>query len=371
MSQVGLTMTGGAETPASRPPGKKHSKVAVLVALGIVGAIVLAVLTAVYLLLFSSAPDYEGDGHGSVQVTIAPGSSIPQMGQTLEHADVVKSAQAFVDEASDDARARSIHAGSYNMRLQMSASAALDLLVNPANAVGAVLVPEGKRASEVAVIASQGTGIPVAQFVDVMKHPAALELPTWSNGDVEGFLFPASYNFTKEATATTVLKAMVDKFKEQATQLNLERSAAALGKTPYDVVKIASLIQAEGELSDYGKISRVIYNRLDCTWSACNEVPVTTEKVKRLQFDSTLNYALGTSNLNLSKEQLTSNGPFNTNLQAGLPPTPINNPGSTALEAALAPEAGKWLYFVSVPGFTRFSSNFAEQQKAEKEYRSR
>lgn len=362
MSQIGLGMSSGGG--GKRP--KRGSRMAVLASLAALVVLVGGVGWFAYGAFLRPAPDYAGDGTGSVIIQVRQGQGIPAIGETLQAADVVESAKAFVRVASDDSRARGIQPGSYRMRLRMSARSALDLLVNPANRVGVIVVPEGTRAATVAEIAGQATGIPIEDFLAVMRSPGALGLPPYAKGDVEGFLFPATYDAGEAPTATKVLAAMVAKYREVAGEIELEQRAAAVQQSPYAILTMASIIQAEGQVADYTKISRVIYNRLACTIPACKSEYIQ----KRLQMDSTINYALGTSELHLTKAQLSTDGPYNTHKNAGLPPTPIDNPGVAAIEAALNPAEGKWLYFVSVPGFTQFSDTFAQQQEAEKAWKA-
>jgi UPF0755 protein len=117
----------------------------------------------------------------------------------------------------------------------------------------------------------------------------------------------------------------------------------------------------EGEVipEDFAKVAAVVYNRLEA------EMP--------LQFDSTVSYALGLDELELSKEQLETQSPYNTYQVKGLPPTPINSPGESALEAALAPAKGKWLYFVTVnpdTGETKFAKTYEKFLQLKAEYRA-
>ena len=91
-----------------------------------------------------------------------------------------------------------------------------------------------------------------------------------------------------------------------------------------------------------------------------------------LQFDSTVGYALGITELQLSKDQMETDSPYNTYRNRGLPPTPINSPGEAALEAALQPAKGKWLYFVSVDpaqGTTKFTADYEEFLEFKREFR--
>ncbi len=363
MSQVGLTMTEGA--PEGSPPPRKRGKAVVWIALLVVIGLLVVAMWFAYSTVMKSAPNYEGEGTGSVIVKIEPGQSIASIGGTLAEKDVVMSSEAFVDAASDDPKARSIQAGVFQMRLQMSAQAALDLLTDPTNKAGVVIIPEGTRANRVAEIASQATGVPLEDYEAVISDPSDIGLPTWAKNHVEGFLFPATYDFEPGTPAATQFKAMVTKFKQVAAEINLERQAAAVGQTPYAILTIASILEAESQPGDFAKVARVIYNRLACTLPACKSEYIQG----RLQMDSTINYAQNSSDLNLSAEELGADGPYNTHKNKGLPPTPINNPGAAAIEAALNPADGDWLYFVSDRSFTKFSDTFEEQKEAEQKWR--
>ncbi|MCF6523888.1 endolytic transglycosylase MltG [Streptomyces sp. JJ36] len=295
---------------------------------------------------FGAPPDYSGEGHGEVQVTIPEGSTHSDIGNILKKAGVVKSHDAFVAAAGANEKALGIHAGVYSLHKEMSAEAAVEMMLDPASQ-GGLIVPEGRRARQIyalideALEEKKGTTQKAAKSAD-------LGLPSWAKGDPEGFLFPAKYPAGKDSTPEEVLRAMVDRAKAEYRKLNLESEAKKAGRTPREMVTIASLIQAEAqEDADFGKVSRVIYNRL--------------EKPMKLQFDSTINYAKGESELNTSVEDTKFDSPYNTYLHRGLPPGPIDNPGLKAMRAALEPTEGDWLYFVSVkPGDTRFTASHEE-----------
>ncbi len=367
MSDVGLNLSNPAPT---EPANGGRSAVTLL----IVAVIVIAIVGAIGYVVwrqFASGPDYPGPGVGAVTVQVKPGDSITAIGTTLEAEDVVASESAFVSVASGDPRARGIQAGYYEMRQQMSAQGALDILVDPPNRVALrVTVPEGMRATAIAALLAAETGIEQSSLEKHMKDPEGLGLPDYADGDVEGFLFPATYEVEPGATAQSVLRMMVTAYKQTVAELNMEERAAELGYTPYQILTIASLVQAEGLEADFGKIARVIENRLDCTLPACNEIPPVTDRVKRLQFDSTINYAKDSNILDLSAQDLGEDGPYNTHLNAGLPPTPINNPGAAAIRAALNPTPGSWLFFVadSGVGFSQFSDNLAQHDQAVAEW---
>ncbi len=351
MSNVGLSMGPSGSTKGSAPKKKRHAGRAVVIGVLLIALIVAALGYAAWFFLLKAAPDYQGQGQGNVVVTVSPGQSITSIGQELQEKGVVKSSDAFVDAASSDSRAKSIPTGSFALREKMSGEAALALLVDPSSRlVTKIAVPEGARLSEVIAESAKVTGIPVAEFEAALKA-GDLGLPAYAKGNAEGFLYPATYEVQPKSTATDILKQMVAKFNEVAAKLNLEQRAVESGRSPYDVVITASLLEGEGTPTDFPKIARVVDNRL--------------AKGMPLQFDSTLNYATKSSNIQLSKEQLELDSPYNSYKNKGLPPTPIGQPGEAALSAALAPEAGDWLYFVTVDPekkVTKFTASYEEFQ---------
>ena len=303
--------------------------------------------------LFGPPEDYEGQGTGAVMVEIERGDSLSTIGGTLEQADVVASAEAFTDAASGNPQALSIQAGFYQMRLQMSADAALDLLLSgKARAETQLTIPEGLSVDEIVGVIDKETEITAAEVRKVLQQPQSLGLPAYARGEVEGYLFPATYPIPPDASARDVVTMMIDEFKQVAARLNLEAEARRAGFDPHEVVTVASLVEAEASRpEDQGKVARVIYNRV--------------EAGDLLQLDSTVHYAVdGTTNgVFTSDEQRNIDSPYNTYRFPGLPPGPIDSPGEAALEAALNPTPGDWTFFVTVnleTGETLFATSLAQ-----------
>ncbi len=195
----------------------------------------------------------------------------------------------------------------------------------------------------------------------MLEKPKALGLPSWAKDNPEGFLFPATYDVEPDATAASVLAQLVKRFNQALVDTDLETRAAAVGKSPLEVLTIASLIQAEAKLAvDFPKIARVIYNRLD--------------DGMKLQFDTTVIYANGgKKSVTTTAEQRAKDSPYNTYMYAGLPPGPIDSPGQAAIEAALAPAEGDWIYFVAVnpdTGETKYGVTAAEHARNVEEFRA-
>ncbi len=348
----------GDQLPPSRNANSWSKRV--VVGAGLIAS--LAIIYGIYSLFGggSESNDYVGSGTGSVSVTVSRGDSLTQIGTTLQAAGVVKSVEIFTFVAANNEQSGAIGPGVYAMQLQMSGESALLLMLDPASRVASRLVlPEGLRLGETIALASSATELPATDFEQVLENPDALALPTWSESRPEGFLFPATYDLVGDENAESILNALVKRFNESAISIDLESRAAQAGRNPYEVLIVASLLEGEVTPKDFAKVAAVVYNRLEA------KMP--------LQLDSTVSYALGIDELELSADQLKTDSPYNTYEVTGLPPTPINSPGESALEAALSPAKGKWLYFVSVnpdTGETKFAKTYERFLKLKAEYRA-
>jgi UPF0755 protein len=285
--------------------------------------------------------DYAGQGTGEVTVQVKSGDNAFTLAPRLLQLGVIASTRAFTNAAENapaTASSTGLEAGYYLLHSRMQASIAYADLLNPKNLVQTtVTIPEGKRAVDVIAIVAKRTKVPLKDFQQVLANPAQLGLPTYANGKVEGYLFPATYAIGPHETALQILQAMVQRFNEEAQAIGLEAAAASVHLTPAQLVTEASLAQAEGgSVSDYPKIAEVIHNRLAIGM--------------HLQFDSTVLYGIGKYAVSATIKQTKTPGPYNTYLNAGLPPGPISNPGDAAIQGILHADHGNWLYFLTVPG---------------------
>ncbi|MCK2216692.1 endolytic transglycosylase MltG [Actinomadura sp. ATCC 31491] len=298
--------------------------------------------------------DYTGQGTGEVVIEIQEGQSASEVAEELERQGVVKSARAFTNAIGNANKSGSLQPGSYKMRKQMSAAAAVDALTPTNKLLARVTLPEGLRLSDTLARLAEQTGKPAKEFQTAAKQTGDLDLPAYAKGKLEGYVFPATYDFQPKTTPEQMLAAMVDRFNETADRVDLEGGAKALGHKPQEIVVIASIIQAEaGRAEDMPKIARVIYNRLE------HNPPMN------LSMDSTVMYALGKYRTYATHAELETKSPYNTYKFAGLPPGPISNPGDHAIEAALNPAKGSWLYFVATDPkskVTKFATTEAERQ---------
>jgi UPF0755 protein len=294
--------------------------------------------------------DYSGPPGAERIVKIEPGTSLRAMGTLLKDAGVVKSQGAFVSAARGNPKANNIGPGSYRMAEHLPAKDALArLLDRNFRVLARVVIPEGFTVKETLAKAAEATQIPLADFQAALANPGEYGLPDWDKNPAEhraeGFLFPATYDVEPNATAASVLAQMTKRFKQAATTTGLGTKQAPRNLTPFEVLTVASLIEAEAKLPvDMPKVARVIYNRL--------------EKGMRLQFDSTVHFAVGgAQRITTTAAERDTDSPYNTYKISGLPAGPINSPGEAAMAAALNPADGDWLYFVSVnpdTGETRY-----------------
>lgn len=310
----------------------------------------------------SPPEDYAGEGTGSVVIEVQEGDAASDIADTLVAKDVVKSREAFTDAAVENPDSRGIQVGFYEMRHKMSAAAALEVLVDPANLLqSTVTLPEGWTVDQIVAQLVKKTDFSAKDYNKVLRRPDSIGLPSYAGGNPEGYLFPATYQIKPNATAKSILTAMVDRYQQAAEKLDLEAEAAAGNVSPHDVMVVASLIQAEARFDkDFAKVSRVIYNRLN------DGMP--------LQFDSTVHYAVGRDGkVGTSDEDRNVDSPYNTYNRTGLPPTPIMAPGEKAIAAALEPADGPWLYFVTTnpdTGETKFAESYQEHLRNKAEFDS-
>jgi UPF0755 protein len=283
--------------------------------------------------------DYTGAGTApTVTVQVPSGASANTLAPALLKDGVIASTRAFTNVANAAPRTAQLEPGYFELKTHMQASAAWAILTNPKNMVQTVVtIPEGKRASQVIAIVAKQTKIPLKDFQAVLAHPSGLGLPSYANGKVEGYLFPATYAIVPHETALQIMQAMVARYNQEATAIDLPAAAQRLGISETDVIIEASMAQAEGgSTTDYPKIAEVINNRLRIHMA--------------LQFDSVLLYGLNKYAINVTDAQIATKGPYNDFEHSGLPPGPIANPGDSAIQGILHPATGNWLYFLTVSG---------------------
>ena len=290
-----------------------------------------------------------------VAVVIAPGSSASTIATQLEKVGVIRAAWVFRWYARIKGTAKNLRAGEYVFRTDMSyADVTAILEKGPKIEITRITIPEGKTVREIARIVERGMGIPATEFLaEATSGRYSTSILPKGSKNLEGFLFPKTYDFKKGTTAADVVQALLGQFEKETSSVDWTK-ATQLGVTPYQAVIIASMIEREAKVEkDRPKIARVVYNRL--------------ARGMRLQIDATVQYAIflstGAYKSRVLFEDLEIDSPYNTYKIAALPPAPIAVPGLSSIRAALDPAEGKWLYYVLINdkgehGFAETSAEF-------------
>jgi UPF0755 protein len=302
--------------------------------------------------LDSSAPDFNcgAPSDEEVLIRIQSGEAGSSVGASLADAGVIKSSEAYFRLAVADARAAKVAPGTHRLQKNLCSTESLKQLLDSSRIVGLINISEGMWVDEV-LPQMYRAGI---KKEDVKTALQSLIKPSGFD-QLEGLLFPAQYSFASTTPAGEALASMVARAEAEMRIAGFYKSNT--GYTAAQLLVIASLIQAEGSEKDFSKVSQVVRNRL--------------RKGMPLQFDSTVHYVMqsrGTIFLSTKSTMLSSS--YNTYRKYGLPPGPINNPGAAAMRAAVTPQEGDWLYFITVaPGDTRFTADIAQFNTWKYEYK--
>ncbi len=299
--------------------------------------------------------DYPGPGSGSVEVSVNQGDTGEDIATSLKKAGVIATRQAYLTEAKATPESATIQPGTYALKKQMRAADALIVLVDPANRLDYVLtIPEGWTVAEVSSKVEAVLGVTSEDVTAALEDTAATGLPKKAANKYEGWLSPGQYVFPRDIKVTAVFSEMVTR---TVTALDTLKVAKAERQT---VLTKASILQREVNPDNFGKVARVIENR------------IATDMA--LGMDTTVAYGAGKDVMELTQSDFDDeDNPYNTYQHTGLPPGPIANPSVEAIKAVLDPEAGNWVYFVTVnldTGETKFTDSFTEFQEYVAEYRA-
>lgn len=338
--------------PRRRPaPGpRKHSWAGRILAL-----FVLVIAAAVVWFLVELFQPIHGSPHGSVTVTVPAHSTASQVGNELASAGVVSSGFFFELRATLAGERSDLLAGTYHLQKGMTYGAVLKVLTTPPTAakVTNITIIEGRTRAQINdLLRTQGVK---GSYFAATRHSPLINFAAYGaprhTPDLEGFLFPNTYQLVEPISIQRLVDDQLQTFRQQFASVNLGY-ARSKHLTPYDVLIIASLVEAEAATAhDEPLVASVIYNRLALGMP--------------LQLDSSTRYATGNYTEPLTQSELNSPSPYNTRNHKGLPPTPIDNPGMSAIEAAAHPARTSYLYFVARVcgnGSSAFESNYNQFQ---------
>jgi UPF0755 protein len=328
---------------------------------GAVAALVLALALALWVAWAWSrlAQEHAGWSGPDVTVEIEPGLDAGAVLRRLTEAGVLRDARLARAWLAWRGTAGRLHAGEYRFDRPSSALDVLRRLERGDVVLHAVTLPEGLTQRQIAVrFAEAGLGS-METLLEAFGDPSAIRDLDPEAEDLEGYLFPDTYQFPRSASAEEIARALVARFREAVGEDWVERARRSeLGVR--GAVTLASMIERETAVpAERGRISRVFHNRL--------------ARGMRLECDPTVLYALeraGRPVERLTYADLRHASPWNTYVIGGLPAGPIANPGRASLEAALRPDDGNELYFVAAPGGGhRFSDDLVGHLRAVGEWR--
>lgn len=342
---------------ARRKARRKKRTIAAVVILVVIGLITGASVIAAKELggisgIISGGEDYEGKGSGEVIIEIPEGASGKTIGAILEKEGVIADADVFADIFKKNSLAQGVQAGRFRLHKRMSSREALAMLLDPTSKADIkVTIPPGFTIKQIKSRLEETAGFSADQVAEAFADPAEYGIPGQSEESFEGWLAPDTYTVSTKMTAKDLVKTMVD------TQIKRLDEAGVAPEQRAGVLIKASILEKEVNLDKYyAQVARVIENRLQ-------DNPDTHGF---LQMDSTVVYGLGRSGGIPSTEDLKQDTPYNTYKHKGLPPTAIGTVGLKALQGAVKPAEGKWLYFTTVnldSGETKFALTLDEQKK--------
>lgn len=349
------------EIRPSSPTGRR-------VVLFVIGVAVVMALVAGGVLVWAMGQIDPGDpGPQVASLTIPSGSGVAEIGRLLETRGVITSAKVFEWYARWEDKGATWKAGEYTTFRRNSTMDAvfkvLDAGPVPPDTTSLTIIPGTRLVDQLERIAKAFPNFTVTQLQLVLASGRVTSKyrqsgqPSW-----EGMLAADTFRFEKDSTPEKVLQTLADHQSEILDELGYARAEALTGRSAWELVTIASLVEREaGRPADEpGKISRVIYNRLS--------------RGEPLGIDASILYGLGRTSGALTKSDLAKDTPYNNRLHKGLPPTPIATPTRAALEAAINPTPGPWIYYVLVendPPTHLFTDSAREFQRAKADAKAR
>jgi len=294
----------------------------------------------------------------STLVKVHEKSTFKALADSLEKKHIINRKYAFLFCGFVLGVERKIKAGTYKVPYGLSNYALLRMFYEGSSkSTVKITFPEGVTLKQIARISSDSLNYTQEEFIKTASNKELLTKYEIPHSSLEGYLMPDTYEFFTDSTPEEVIDKMVFHF-QKFYQEKIKSPKDGMKFTKNEIVTLASIIEAETNVdSERSTISGVYHNRL--------------KKKMRLEADPTIAYVISGSPRRLLFKDLKINSPYNTYLNPGLPPGPINSPGRASLLAAVNPERHNFIYFVSTGknDSHKFSKNYTEHQRAVREYR--
>ena len=302
----------------------------------------------------------KGDGTGpTVPVQVAPGASSGQITDSLQTRGIIDNATFFRLYARMNGADARVRPGTYGFRKGQSWKSILDDFRNGRVMTAKLVVPEGFSVDKIARRIAEVSKRDSTQILDLLTSDSVAKKYGVPGPTLEGYLYPATYDFPIGAHPDSVIKRMVSVYKRNWTPARQAR-ADSIKMSEREVIALASIVEKEAKRQEeMPTISSVYHNRLRINYP--------------LQADPTVQYALGSHRARLLYRDIRAakDNPYNTYVIKGLPPGPIGSPSARAIDAALYPAETKFLYFVARPdGSHIFTNSLTEHNRAKAQIRA-
>lgn len=320
------------------------------------GLALFAVAVVVYGLVYALAP-HSGE-NTSKTVTLKRGLTFRQIAQTLEREEIIHGVNRFILLGRFVNAEPKIKAGEYDFEFPTSHWTVLKKITEGRVKTYTVTIPEGYTLFQIGDLLERHGIVSKEAFLRQASSPATLSNYQIEGPNLEGYLFPDTYTWSKDMDPEAVIRFFIDRFRQAYTP-EMTNRASEMGLSQREAITIASIVEKETpDARERPLVSAVIHNRL--------------KKGIPLQSDPTVIYGIPDFNGNLTREDLRRYTAYNTYVIRGLPPGPISNPGISSIKAALSPAPVDYLYFVSKnDGTHHFSSTLEEHNAAVDRYQRR
>ena len=297
----------------------------------------------------------QSDIDDAVSISISKGSTLIDISTELYNKKVIKNRSSFILAVKMLGYEKDIPAGKFSIDNVSTNYSLVNKLINSVNVSKKVTILEGWSINEIAEKLHSSLKIDKKSFLNASKNKALLDKWDIKSNSFEGYLFPNTYQFAEDVSPIKIIDKMVSEYKKNVTKKMYDRMSK-INLNENEVLTLASIIEGEAIYdSERPTISGVYHNRL--------------KKGMRLQADPTIQYIIDDSPRRLLNKDLKIKSPYNTYLNHGLPPGPINNPGLESIKAALYPEEIDFLYFVAKgDGYHTFSKTEKEHNKAKRAF---
>lgn len=291
-----------------------------------------------------------------INVSIPKSASAEEIAALLEEKGLIRNKQAFLHYCKEAGVDSMLKAGLYTISPSESVQEIASKIASGDTARTSVTIPEGYTVDRIGALLVKEGLCSEEDWEKAATQEYDYYFLKSAPGDVkyqiEGFLFPDTYEFQLDSTAEELVRIMLDRFQAE-WEKSLAGPAEENGRELWVVMTVASMIEKEAELdSERATIAGVINNRLQSSM--------------KLQFCSTVIYSMKTPKTVVTYSDLEIDSPYNTYKYKGLPPGPIASPGIKSIEAAISPESHDYLFFVATGnGAHTFSKTFEEHVEAQ------